>query len=126
MEFLNSISDERKSEIKGVILLAVSALLFITLATDAYQGDSNRGLSSLGTGGNFMIGLIYVVIGHAAHILYFLLGSWGLMQLRHHPLDRLGTRIAGSVMLIVSVAGLLDISVQSGKEPGGAIGMFFV
>lgn len=125
MEMLSSLSEERKSEIKGVLLLAFSALLFMALATDAYQGDSNRSLTSLGTGGSFIVGLIYVTIGHAAHILYFLVGSWGLMQLRHHPLDRLGTRIAGSAMLIVSVAGFLHIILPDGNEPGGAIGMFF-
>lgn len=125
MDIFSSISDDRRSEIKGVLLLAVSALLFIALATDAYQGASNRSLTNLGSGGEFMVGLIYVTIGHAAHILYFLVGSWGLMQLRHHPLDRIGIRVAGSAMLIVSVAGFLHITVQNGKEPGGAIGMFF-
>ena len=125
MDFFSSMSDDRKSEIKGVFLLAFSALLFIALATDAYQGNSNRGLSTLGTGGTFVVGIIYMAVGHAAHILYFLIGSWGLMQLRHHPLDRLGTRIAGSVMLVVSVAGLLHITMRDGNEPGGAIGMFF-
>ncbi|MFP6584275.1 MAG: DNA translocase FtsK [Candidatus Hydrogenedentota bacterium] len=125
MSTLSSISEERKSEIRGIIMLAVSAGLFLALATDSYQGNSNRPLTSLGTGGGFMVGMVYVAIGHAAHLLYFLVGMWGLMQLRHQPLDRIGTRVAGSVMLIVSVAGFLHVAFGQVSEPGGAVGLFF-
>ena len=106
-------------------MLAASAVLFLALATDSYQGSSNRPLTSLGTGGSFVVGLVYVAIGHAAHILYFLVGMWGLMQLRHQPLDRIGTRIAGSVMLIIAIAGFLHVSFEKGNEPGGAVGLFY-
>lgn len=125
MSTLSSISEERKSEIRGIIMLAVSAGLFLALATDSYQGNSNRPLTSLGSGGGFMVGMVYVAIGHAAHLLYFLVGMWGLMQLRHQPLDRIGTRVAGSVMLIASVAGFLHVAFGQVSEPGGAVGLFF-
>src|SRR5690606_20041914 len=96
------------------------------LATDSYQGDTDRSITHLGTGGNFLAGSLYVVIGQAAHAVYLLFGIWGLMLLRHVPLDRLWTRILGSFALIASLAGFLHINFadEAAQHPGGVIGRF--
>ena len=125
MDFLDKISDDRKAEIKGVLLLSISAVLFLALATDAYQGNSNRDISHLGSVGTRLIDMVYMCIGHSAHALYFLIGAWGIMQLRHQPMDRLGSRILGGFILLVAVSGFLHINFDANTEPGGAVGMAF-
>lgn len=134
MSFFSKLSPERKYEILGVLVLALTTFLFLALVTDGYQGDSRRSLSDLGSAPNalgafgaFVAGTLYVFVGQAAHVLYFLTCVWGMMFLRHRPVDRFSTRIAGFFLLTFSVAGLLhvDFSVAAnGHFPGGAIGAF--
>ncbi len=124
MGFLSKLSNDRKYEISGVILLAMASFLFLALATDSYQGDSNRSISNLGTGGSLLANILYILIGHASHFVYFMLGAWGLMMLRHQPVDRIGSRFAGTFLLIASVAGFLHINFDQQTEPGGAVGAF--
>ena len=126
MEFLSKLSDDRKYEISGVVLLAMASFLFLALATDSYQGDSNRSITDLGSGGSLLANVMYIMIGHAAHIVYFMLASWGLMMLRHQPVDRLMLRFAGTFLLIASMSGFLDLNFAKDTEPGGAVGGFVV
>ena len=121
---LGKLSSERKCEIAGVSLLALTALLFLALATDGYQGETARSVSNLGAGGSWLAGLLYVLLGKAAHILYLLTGAWGVMLVRHQPLDRMWLRALGSFSLMVSIAGLLHIHLDMGNNPGGAVGAF--
>jgi DNA segregation ATPase FtsK/SpoIIIE-like protein len=66
-----------------------------------------------------------VLLGGAAHVIYFITLVWGGVSLRHRMLDRIYARTAGAVMLVVSVAVLLHVnSEQFGGKPhlGGMIG----
>ena len=121
---LNKLPSERKCEIAGVCLLAFTALLFLALATDGYQGQTTRSVSDIGAGGSVIAGLLYILIGKAAHIIYLLTGVWGVMLVQHHQIDRMWTRSLGSFLLTVSVAGFLQIHFDDGMKPGGAVGGF--
>ncbi len=129
-------SSERYLEILGIALLAVSILLFLALATDGYRGDIHRpldGLSgvynALGKPGSLVSGILTLLLGRAAHILYLVFGVWSFMLLRHEPLDRFLSRLFGLFILCVSTAGLADVNAvflgQEGTNPqGGIVGAF--
>jgi DNA segregation ATPase FtsK/SpoIIIE, S-DNA-T family len=133
MNFASKMAADRRREILGVLMLALTTLLFLALVTDGCQGHVPRPLDHLGeinNGlrkiGSFAASYLYLTVGHAAHILYFLTGVWGVMLLRHKPLDRLPTRLAGLALLAGAVAGLLhvDLSGSGDSLAGGAIGAF--
>ncbi|MCC6145120.1 MAG: DNA translocase FtsK [Candidatus Hydrogenedentes bacterium] len=133
MHFLDKMESERRFEILGVVILMVTTLLFLSLVTDGSQGQPNRnidGLSEypnlLGGAGATLAGLLAFFVGDAAHVLYLLTGIWGIMLLRHQPVDRLLTRFVGSLILIGAVAGLLHVNFRdaTGGMPGGAFGAF--
>ena len=136
-----SLRDNQKTgrhyEIFGVLMLALSTMLFLALITDPFQttasaGDGRRLISDLGEvhnvlgkPGAIVATIFYIVIGHASHVIYFLTGLWGIMLLRHLPIDRLPTRIAGSLLLLGSIAIMLDVDFATGSSssiPGGTFG----
>ncbi len=125
---------ERRREIVGFLLLASATLLFLALTTDDYQGNPERSFkgmasvpNSLGAAGAITAGVLSMVLGHAAHILYFLLSVWGIMLVRHRPLDRFPMRLLGLFVLTGAVAGLLHVNPMpntGNPVPGGILGAF--
>lgn len=134
MSFFSKMPPERRYEILGVLMLAVTSLLFLALATDGYQGDSRRPLSgmtevpnALGAPGASVAGFLYILVGQAAHVIYFLTCLWGMMLIRHVAVDRFPTRAGGSLLLAGSLSTLLQVNLarpSEGHFPGGAIGAF--
>ncbi len=124
MGVLEKLSSERRCEIAGVCLLALTALLFLALATDGYQGQTTRSVSDIGAGGSVVAGLLYILVGKSSHIIYLLTGVWGVTLVRHRPIDRLWTRTLGFFLLTISVSGFLHIHFDDGMNPGGAVGGF--
>ena len=133
----STFSSERKCEILGVGVLGCTALLFLILVTDGFDGriTPNRTLESLlevdnllGWPGAAVAGLLALAIGDAAHILYTVTLIWGVMLLTHRPIDRILTRLLGLLLLTGAVAGLLQIDLIRGAanppQPGGAFGVF--
>ncbi len=137
-------TSDRKFEILAVLLYAVTAILFFSLATDGLQGGAARKLTdigevpnALGTFGAFIAGILYILLGKAAHVIYIMTFIWASMLLRHRSVDRLPTRFAGFLMLTGSVAGLLhvDSAIETSTQtantiapldsmPGGPLGAF--
>lgn len=125
---------ERRQEIWGVLVLSLTSLLFLALSTDGYQGENHRSLSdiaaapnALGQPGAVVAGFLYILLGFAAHVLYFLTCVWGMMLIRHKPIDRLSTRLLGFVMLTGFIAAMLHMNFSGPKGeglPGGAVGQF--
>lgn len=123
---------ERRSEILGVLLLGITALLFLALVTDNYAaGRYLDGFSQtpnlLGKPGAYLAGILTILAGDAAHVLYGLTFVWGLMLLSHRPLDRILTRVVGMLVLTCSMSGLLQVDVAKSDNdlrPGGAFGSF--
>lgn len=129
-------SDDRKFEIVGVLLLAITTLLFLALTTDGYLGESSRPVwplsdlmdapNVLGKPGALAAGILYVLLGHAAHTLYIVTCIWGMMLLGHQPIDRFAGRFAGTLLLTFSIAAMLDLDFSvPGRLIGGTIGAFF-
>lgn len=127
---------ERRCEIAGIILLALSILLFLALTTDGYQTDvgTSRYLDGMTETPNLLrrpgaitAGVLAILLGDAAHALYAIIFIWGLMLFTHRPLDRLPTRLIGLILLTGSLAGLLQMNVSAGlsnTQAGGAFGAF--
>ncbi len=126
MGVFSRLSSERKCEIGGVAVLSVTAVLFLALATDRYQGETSRSITDLGAGGSMLAGALYLLLGKAAHVIYVLTGAWGVMLLRHQPLDRVWTRLLGFFLLTAATAGFLEIAFDNGRDPGGMVGGFVV
>ena len=136
MSHLFHVERERRCEILGAVMLALTTLVFLALVTDEYQGSARRSLEGLGQVPNLLsrpgavfAGTVAILVGDAAHVIYFLTLVWGLMLFRHKPLDRLPTRFAGMLILVGSVAGLLHLNLHdqggiSNSLPGGALGAF--
>ena len=129
------IPTDRKYEILGVLLISLTILLFLILVTDGYQGSVYRPMdgmgeayNALGWPGAWVAGILCLLLGGAAHALYCLTAVWGGILLRHNPLDRLVTRLAGLLLVTFGVAALLHVNLNgfdNGGPAGGLIGSFF-
>lgn len=125
----------RRSEILGLILIAITILLFLALVTDGYQSDVRRPLDGmseapnvLGRPGATVAGILSLLLGGGAHCLYFITGVWGCLLLRHRPLDRIASRMGGALVLTFAMSALLHIDMaanEDGDHFGGIIGGFF-
>lgn len=127
---------ERKYEILGILILGVTTLLFLALVTDGYrmEGQSGRFLDGmtevpnlLGKPGAVVAGVLAIIFGDAAHVLYAVAFIWGLMLFTHRPLDRFLTRLTGLLVLTCAAAGLLQMDLAAGSsnvQAGGAFGAF--
>ena len=134
MDLMPKLPDDRSREILGALLLALTVFLFFALVTDEYQGSANRPLDGMadvdnlcGAPGAVVASVLYLLLGHAAHVLYFLTCVWALMLFRHRPLDRFPSRMAGLLILTASTAGLLHLNMPGatpGSVPGGALGAY--
>ncbi len=123
---------DRFCEILGASLLALTVFLFFALASNQYQGtvaldDLGAAFNLCGRPGAYTAGFLSVLLGYAAHVLYFMTCVWALMLFRHRPLDRLALRLVGLLLLTGSVAGLLHLHLFKGASeglPGGVIGAY--
>jgi S-DNA-T family DNA segregation ATPase FtsK/SpoIIIE len=125
----------RKREILGLVLISITILLFLALATDGYQSDVRRPIDDmaevpnlLGKPGATVAGILSLLLGGGAHCLYFVTGVWGGLLLRHIPLDRFAGRLLGAVVLTFAMSALLHVDVsatEDGDHLGGIIGGFF-
>lgn len=126
---------ERRRELTAVVLLALTVALFLCLVTDGYHGSVRRPMdgaeapyNALGTPGTWVASFLYLLLGHAAHVVYFLVGAWGVTLLRNAPLDRKWSRALGTFALLAAVALLVQVNVASTPSnnlPGGVLGAFF-
>lgn len=130
------VSTERKCEFFGIIMLALTVVLFLSLITDGFEAGQQSGRpidgmlevpNLLGAPGALVAGLLALLFGDAAHVLYAVTFIWMLKLFVHRPVGRLLTRIMGLILLTGSVAGLLQIDMAEGvsnAQPGGAFGVF--
>ncbi len=132
MSLFPKFPEDRWRELLGAMLLILTVFLFFSLVTDEYQGRIQRPLDTMGDvynlcgrPGAYAAGFSYVVLGNAAHVLYFVTCVWALILFTHRPLDRFPARLAGLVVLTGSVGGLLHLNVAhmtEGGMPGGMLG----
>ncbi len=129
------VSVERIREIVGVLFIAFTIFLFLALVSDGYDGNIRRPLDGVGQSGHplgwpgaWVAWFLTLLLGHGAHVIYCITCVWGIMLLRHAPLDRLISRMGGLFLLSCSVAALLHVqslATNGGVGGGGTIGAFF-
>ncbi len=125
---------ERKREIAGVFVFGITLLLFLALATDGHRGEIRRPIdgmgdvaNALGTPGAILAGVLSLLLGASAHVLYCVGGIWGVTLLRHKPLDRIAARVSGTCLIAWSLAALLHLDFRflaNGDALGGILGSF--
>ena len=110
------LSVDRIREIVGVVFIAFTIFLFLALVSDGYDGDIRRPLDGIGESGHplgwpgaWVTWFLTLLLGHGAHVIYCITCVWGIMLLRHAPLDRLISRVSGLFVLSCSVASLLHV-----------------
>ncbi len=129
------LSADRIREIVGVVFIAFTIFLFLALVSDGYDGDIRRPLDGIGQSGHplgwpgaWVAWFLTLLLGHGAHVIYCISCVWGIMLLRHTPLDRLFSRLSGLFVLSCAVASLLHVRMSAAGEGvggGGVIGAFF-
>ena len=129
---------ERKSVYLGIAMGALTLILFLALVTDGYQVrdqvtrpfDEMLSVPNLlGAPGALVAFVFSGLIGDARHVTYSLTFIWTLMLLSRHPLDRLLPRMLGAGLVLVAVAGFLQLNLRAGTSniyPGGVVGTFVV
>lgn len=134
MDLLSKLPRERLREVGGAAMLVVTFFLFFALVSDGYQGNIDQrpleGMGDIynlcGRPGALVAGLLYIFLGYASHVLYFLTCVWALMLFRHVPFGRIAVRTVGALLLSGAVAGFLHMDFGAGIErwPGGTFGSF--
>lgn len=134
MNVLSKLPRERMREVGGAFMLVVTFFLFFALVSDGYQGNIDQrpleGMGDIynlcGRPGALVAGLLYIFLGYASHVLYFITCVWALMLFRHVPFGRMAVRVVGALLLSGAVAGFLHMDFQAGLErwPGGTFGSF--
>lgn len=129
---------ERKSVLLGIAMGALTLVLFLALVTDGYQVrdqvtrpfDEMLSVPNLlGAPGALVAFIFSSLVGDARHVTYSLTFIWTLMLLSRHPLDRLLPRMLGAGLVLVAVAGFLQLNFRAGTSniyPGGVVGTFVV
>ena len=123
---------DRGYEILGICLLSLTVFLFFALVSRDYQGilaldDLGSAFNVCGRPGSYVAGVLYVLLGNGAHVLYVLTCVWALMLFRHRPLDRFPLRLMGLVLVAASTAGFLHLkfaTIPLEGLPGGVIGAY--
>ena len=128
------ISRERKGDLLGALMLIITAVLFLSLIMDKFEATANSGRpidlavpNLLGAPGALIAGILAVLVGDSAHLIYVITFIWSLKLCSHVPFGRLSTRLVGGILLIGAMAGLLQINVSYGymnTQAGGALGAF--
>lgn len=131
----SNMSVERVREIAGVLFIAFTIFLFLALVSDGYEGNIRRPLDGISQSGHpmgwpgaWVAWFLTLLLGYGAHVIYCITCVWGIMLLRHTPLDRPISRVGGLFLLSCAVAALLHIHMTEAGEGvggGGTIGAFF-
>ncbi len=131
---LEKISDERRSELAGLLLLGLSALLFVCYigygprVAITFSSAEQPADKPLGSVGSFISRASYLSVGWSCFALPSVLLIWGFAWLFHKRLEYIWLGLAGLVMLLPSLAAVLDLAGRAGElgvaSPGGVAGSY--
>ena len=128
------VSEERRSELAGLLLLGLAALLFvcyigygprvvITFSSEAQPADE-----PLGSIGSAISRASYLSFGWSCLALPTVLLIWGFSWLFHRRLEYVWLGLAALVLLLFSLAAVLDLAGRVGDlglaSPGGVLGSY--
>ena len=119
-----------------LVLIAISIVIFLALVTDGFDaaGSAGRPLDGmldvpnlLRQPGAAIVGILAVLVGDAAHLVYAVILLWGFVLFTHFPFGWLSTRLMGMLLLVVAAAAMLHLNEIQGSlnaQPGGVFGAF--
>ncbi len=108
------ISEQKKNEIWGTILLTIAILILISLLGD-YAGPVGRHLAKF----------LYFILGLGAYLIPLFIGFWGLNNFRHKRLENLGLKSIGVILFLGAFCSFVSLQ---GEKKGGILGekIFFL
>ena len=110
------------TSIYGVLTLAASLLIFLSLASFAYNGHSHHWVGIMG----FSIGMIlHAIFGISSYIACFFLVWLGWRLLLNKPIVNIGFKILFTILLIISINMLLNVLEDLSPAVGNGLGKFF-
>lgn len=110
------------TSVYGVLTLAGALLIFLSLASFAYNEHSNHWVGLVG----YSIGMAFhAVFGLSSYIVCFILAWFGWRLLVSKPIVHLGLKILFMTLLIVSINMLLNVIEDLYPSLGNALGKFF-
>ena len=131
---LSPLSPQRRSEVWGVLLLAVSLFLLMSLLSfdpndSAFftSHPSPQARNLCGVVGAWAAGLVRITLGWTGYLLPLLGFLWAVSRFNGRPAERPLLRGLGTLLLLVSVSGFLSIVwVQDSSARilrGGVVGL---
>jgi S-DNA-T family DNA segregation ATPase FtsK/SpoIIIE len=126
---------EKLNEIWAILLLTIGVFILLSLITfvpkdiPLYSATPNLPVKNFaGYIGAYTSGALFFLMGVAAYLIPILFLMWGINRLFRTPIQRLSTRIAGTVILILSTSSLasmiIDGSATEEFRYGGTFGFF--
>lgn len=134
MGVLEKLSDERRAEIAGVLLVGLSALLLVCYCL--YTPSAARLFSSAGQPaekaggavGTFISRVSYRSLGWGCLAIPLIALIWGFARIMHKPIGIVWLRLVGMLLLLVSLTGMLDLINRAAElrraSPGGFLGSY--
>jgi len=127
------LNPERKNEILGIIFLAISALVFLSLISynpndlSAFTSNPNENIRNFaGVIGAYLAAGLVFLVGNAAFIVPLLTFSWALSKFWGKTPQKIYVKIIGTAILFIASSSLLALI--SSQEPaarfrmGGLVG----
>ncbi|MEA3329032.1 MAG: DNA translocase FtsK [Candidatus Omnitrophota bacterium] len=125
---------ERVNEAIGLLLIAVSVLISLSLIS-YNPGDTNLITSStnlqinnfVGVAGAYLAQAIFFLIGKGAYLIPFFIAIWGIFKLRGKKTEHFYLKLIGAIILLVSISSIFSlqgVDVQRIAN-GGIVGFRF-
>lgn len=127
---------ERKNEILGLTLLAVTVLIFVSLISfnpqdiALYTSTPNKNIANFaGIIGAYISGILFFLIGRSAFLIPLLTLSWAVAKFFQKEPQRLFVKASGTLIAVLAMSSLL--SNTQAFEPigsfklGGLLGFYF-
>lgn len=110
------------TSVYGVLTLAAALLVFLSLASFAYNEHSHHWVGLIG----YSVGMVFhAIFGLSSYIVCFFLAWIGWRLLISKPIVHLGLKILFTTLLIISINMLLNVIEDLYPAMGNALGKFF-
>ena len=134
VDIFEKISDERKSELGGLLLLGLAVLLFVCYLGYAprtaitFSSAEQPADKALGAVGTTISRASYLSFGWACLAIPMVALIWGSARLIHRPVGNVSLRLVGLVLLLLTLPAVLDLAGRAAElglpSPGGIAGSY--
>ncbi len=109
------ISEQRKNEIRGLILLSLAILILLSFLS---YDRNNVADNYAGRVGHYLGGFLYGLLGWGAYLVPLILGIWGFNSFRGKRLGNLLLKLIGVLVFLVAFCAFAFVQ----GEKGGLLG----